>query len=484
MIINHNVFIDSETNIDKGGAMAIGDPMFRDPDSDDLTEMVYIPSALPIISNISIDSLMRHFDDGCFDKTSTSHIRHVVEVLCGESGMGGLLYQSVRNWLNGGVETAWLGFLDQLFASIYGLPRIYAESTVFNVSDAMLTADEVNEALVKEAWYKARFRDLMLALQAGGTVRGFRYAVQAVMYCDCDIYETWRYLKQDFKVGRLGYTIYNEVVICPYDKNVTEQQKELLLRILDRLKPAETVVTIDMNGLEAFKDREVRSISASSTYFEIIKTLTNSVDNSKLPSKSQMFADDFAYGYDAYLNLATGESTEVRKPLQSRTQEYSEYYTYDKSSAAQVVEVDYTTLNAKDEEMPEDNYSERESTTKWSAWMTFPIQDSPDNYPGGKYGRTPMKEPAVNKDGTPYIFEWDSQEAFEKWYGDDVIKNGGQVKGHQFRTKLSVSNTTTTYLPEMSLVTVEDFTNNMQVLPDVEPQDENVYSKTVMKGMQ
>lgn len=464
--------------------MVAGDPIYRSADSSDTTEMVYIPSALPIISTISIDSLLSHFDTGVFDKSPTSHIRHIVEVLCGEAGIGGLLYQSVRNWLNGGVETAWLGFLDQLFASIYGLPRIYEETTVFNVSDSMLTAEEVNEALVKEAWYKARFVDLMLALQAGGTVRGFRYAVQAVMYCDCDIYETWRYEKRDFKVGRLGYTLYNEVVICPYDKSVTEQQKELLLRILDRLKPAETVVTIDMNGLAAWTDRPVRSISASSTYFEIVKTLKNSVDNSKLASVDQMFGDDYAYGYDSYLKLATGESTEVRKPLQNRTQEYSEYYTYDKSSAAQVVDVAYTTINSKGEEMPEQDWSERETATKWSAWMTFPTQDSPDNYPGGKYGRTPMQAPAVNKDGTPYIFKYQSQDEFEKQYGDEVIKIGGQVRGHQFRTKLATSSTTTTYLPEMSLVTIADFTNNSQVLPDVEPQEKNTYSRTVLKGMQ
>lgn len=463
--------------------MAIGDPVYRSSTSQDLTEMVYIPSSLPIISSIAIDSLMQHFDDEYFDKSDTSHIRHLIEALCGASGLGQLLYDSVRAWLNGGVETAWLGFVDKLFASIYGLPRIYSETVAFNASDAMLTADEVNEVLVKEAWYKSRFVELMKALQAGGTVRGFRYATMAIMYCNCDIYETWRYKKEDFPVGRLGYTLYNEVVICPYSKTVTEQQKELLLRVLDRIKPADAVVTIDMNGLSAWTDRQVRSVCASSTYFEISKTLTNSVDNSKLPSKSTIFGDDYAYGYDAYLNLKTGEKTEVRKPIQNRSQEYSEYYVYDKSSVAQVSDVKYTKLSGN-EETAEQDWSVKKYETKFSAWQSFTTVDSPDNYPGGKYGRTPMLAPAVSKDGSPYIFDWTSQADYVKWKSDEVIKNGGEVKGNQFRVRLYQSTSATTYLPEMSLVTVNDASNKLQMLPEVEEDDTNEYNKTVLKNLQ
>lgn len=463
--------------------MAVGDP-FTGGDETRTDDMVFIPSSLPLISAIDTQSLMAHLDDLTYDKSPTSHIRHIIEVLCGESGFGQLLYQSVRDWLNGGVETAWLGFVDQLFASIYGLPRIYAESQPYNVSDAILTADEVSEALVKEAWYKARFVELMHALNSGGTVKGFRYAVMAVMYCDCDIYETWRYKKEDFPVGRLEYTLYNEVVICPYDKTVTEQQKELLLRVLDRLKPAETVVTIDVNGIEAYTHKPVRSVTASSSYFEIVKTLTNSVDNSKLPSAAQLFDADYAYGYDSQLKLAVGEKAEVRKAIQNRTQEYSEYYAYDKSTVSQIADVTYDILDLNGKQKTEKNFTSKTSTIQWSAWQSFAIADSPDNYPGGKFGRTPKRAPAVNKDGTDYIFEWQSQDEYESWKAEKILDNGGEVENGKFRLRLAVSVSATTYTPDMSLVSINDASNSVQNLPEVEPEKHNEYSLTVLRNRQ
>lgn len=460
--------------------MAVGDP-FNGGDRDSAEDMVFIPSSLPLVSSINLDSLMAHLDDNVYDKSPTSHLRHIIEVLCGKSGFGGLLYKSVRDWLNGGVETAWLGFVDQLFASIYGLPRIYKETTVFNVSDAILTADEVSEALVKEAWYKARFVELMHALNSGGTVKGFRYAVMAICYCDCDIYETWRYKKESFPVGRLGYTLYNEVVICPYNKEVTEQQKELLLRVLDRLKPSETVVTIDVNGIEAYKKKDIRSISASSSYFEVQKTLTNSVDNSKLASKVQMFGSNYAYGYDEFLRLGLGEETEVRKAIEDRTQEYSEYYVYDKSTVSQIASVDYQIVDMNGELAKEPDWTEKVSTVRWSAWQNIPLADCPENYPGGKFGRTPKRAPAVNKDGTEYIFDWNSQAEYEAWKEEQIVKAGGEVKNGQFRYRLSVSTVATTYTPDMSLVSVNDAYNSSQTLPDVQPQELNSYNKVVLR---
>jgi len=167
----------------------IGDPIDTSERKDN--NNVFVPSSPPIISNIDIRSLLAHFDTYVYDVSDTSHIRHVVEVLCGQPGLGQLLYQSVRDWLNGGVETAWLGFVDHLFEQIYGLPRIYQEKNNFNPSDAILTTEEEDKVLVKEAWYKSRFVELMRGLTSGGTLQGFHYIVNSLTYDDCDIYETW-----------------------------------------------------------------------------------------------------------------------------------------------------------------------------------------------------------------------------------------------------------------------------------------------------
>lgn len=455
--------------------MAVGDPWNS---SDGGTMNVFIPSSAPIVSSISTDSLMSHFDSDVYDKTDSSHIRHVVEALCGEAGMGQLLARSVRNWLDGGVHTAWLGFVDDLMDSVYGLPRTHSESTTFNPSDGLLTADEVDEALVKEGWYKERFMFLMKAFDAGGTVDGMRFACRAVCDCDCDVYETWR----TPDVGRTGAD--NEVVIRTYSSDVSERQRELLLRVVDRIRPAGTVVTVDTSGTEWFTGVSPRAVAASSTYFEIRRVLTNSVDNSKLPPAQDIFRDGMAYGYDSVRSMAVGESAEVRKAIANRTQEYTEYYVSTKSSTAQVQSVDYTVEDQNGDVSSEDDWIERESTIRWSSWTRFNVVDSPDNYPGGKYGRTPMRAPALNKDGSDYIFPYGSQDEYEAEESRRVVADGGEVNGHMYRIRLSVSTTTVRYTGDMSLMSVNDASASVQALPEIEPSKVNGYSRVTLRNMQ
>lgn len=447
--------------------------------------MVLVPSSLPIVSRLSIDSIMSSLDDYVFDKTENSHIRHIIEALCGECGMGELLRQSVNAWLNGGVETAWLTFVDRLFAQIYGLPRIYEETNNFEPTDAIVTTDEMSQILIKEAWYKARFVDLMRAMNCGGTVKGFKYAVHALTYDDCDLYETWRYNKMDFPVGRMNYTLYNEVVIAPYNKDYTPKQGELLLRVLDRIKPADCIVTLNNQGLEQSIAYDIRDISASSTYFEIVKHFTNTIDTSKLPPSEDIYGQVMPYGYDEMPNLDIGETVEVRNAVQNHTQEYYEYYVYDKSSTSQIQQVTYGTSTEDSlDVVPEDTWVEQTRTVKWSTWRHFEYADSPDNYPGGKYGQTPKQAPALAKDGSPYIFDWNSQEEYERTFGQQIIDEGGQVSGHTYRTILNVSTSSDTFLPEFSVISVNDAMDVVQLLPSKADPQTNVQTDSFHKGIQ
>jgi hypothetical protein len=278
------------------------------------------------------------------------------------------------------------------------------------------------------------------------------------------MYETWRYEKRDETVGRMQYLLRNEVVIVPDNKDITPQQKDLLLRVLDRIKPADVIVTIDTNGLASYKEDDLRDISASSSYFEIVKTLTNAVDSSKLPPPEYLF-DEIAYGYDANFNLNLGDQAEVRKSMDRRTQEYSEYYVYDKSNNTQIKNISYQSeyeSTTKDET----SFSEKTSSIQWSDWKQFDRIDSPDNFPGGKYGKTPLSAPALNKDGSSYTFQYDSQNEYELEQSKSIIAAGGQVSGHQYRMKSFSSSSDITYLPEMSLMSVNNSDGTLSMMPE------------------
>lgn len=436
--------------------------------------MVLVPTSMPVVSRLSIDSLMAHLDDYVYDKTESSHIRHLIEALCGECGMGELLNESVKAWLNSGVDTAWLTFVDRLLEQIYGLPRIWSETVKYDPAAAIVTTDEMSEILIKEAWYKARFVDLMRAFNCGGTVKGFKYAVHAMTYDDCDIYETWRYKHKNDGVGRLGYTMYNEVVIAPYNTDYTPKQGELLLRILDRIKPADTVVTLEPKGLAQYKEYKARNIAASSTYFEVVKHIRNSVDTNKLPSTEEIYGDVMPYGYSELPSLDVGKQVEARNAVNNHVQENFEYYVHDKSSMAGIESVEYYSSINGLEDMPEENWQEQVHDVRWSTWRHFDLADSPDNYPGGKYGITPKHAPALAKDGSAYIFDYNSQHEYEQEKSRQIIDAGGQVNGHDYRTILSRSAKSNIYLPEMALVSVNDAINSIQSLPTQSWQPRNI----------
>lgn len=101
---------------------------------------------------------------------------------------------------------------------------------------------------------------------------------------------------------------------------------------------------------------------------------------------------------------------------------------------------------------PEANFESFTNTAQYGPWQTYEIVDSPDNYPGGKFGRHRQSAPALNPDGTPYQFPWASQAAYVAFKSQLVISMGGQADTVRFR--LPISNSATSkevFLPEYSI---------------------------------
>jgi len=69
--------------------------------------------------------------------------------------------------------------------------------------------------------------------------------------------------------------------------------------------------------------------------------------------------------------------------------------------------------------------------TQWSAWTSFGLADSPDNYPSGKYpgdaSKYTLTVPPV------YIYAWPSQSAYISYLTNWILSQGGQVSGSLYR---------------------------------------------------
>lgn len=95
-----------------------------------------------------------------------------------------------------------------------------------------------------------------------------------------------------------------------------------------------------------------------------------------------------------------------------------------------------------------------------------------------------MRAPALNKDGSDYIFPYQSQSEYEEQEGARIRADGGEVEGHMYRIRLSVSTTTTRYTGDMSLMSVNDASNSVQALPEIEPSTVNKYNTVTLRNRQ
>lgn len=398
--------------------------------------------AWPSIGLASTSSLMAHFDEDVYDVSQTGHLYKFVSALTGGSGAGDLVKQSLIARSLQDIETTWFRDLDALFSTSMGIPRLQEEAYEYNSSD-VLTADMLNEMMVKDAWYRARLKNILSGLQEGGTAQGMRLLAQGVCSVDADIYEAWRWRDRDKRPGRIEQHSDREIIIVPHKASVSEREKEVLLHVTDRLKPADSIVTVQTGGLAIHKVVPIRSAASDSSYFEIRKQVTQYVDMSKVPAPEYL-ADELYEGQRLMYETKTGTTVEAKTAAFSTTQEFSRFYTYDPDNRYQIARAEYlakegTTYRA------ETPYNMIQSGQAFSSWKAVPIADSPDNYPGGRNGVHPMTYPAVNADGSDYVFAYSSQAEFLSEFTRAVEAMGGQVNGSVYRDLVSSTSSSSAF---------------------------------------
>jgi hypothetical protein len=85
----------------------------------------------------------------------------------------------------------------------------------------------------------------------------------------------------------------------------------------------------------------------------------------------------------------------------------------------------------------ENNYQTFDTTGQYTAPLPYAVADSPDNFPGGKYGIHPTVAPALNPDGTPYNFPWASQDAYVANQILEITFQGGLANETSYQLPLS-----------------------------------------------
>jgi hypothetical protein len=386
----------------------------------------------PLIVPRSTERRMDHFDEMIYTATKHTVLYQFVDALCGTTGAGSLVNEIFLARANQALDTIYFNELDFIFGRIHFLSRSPAESYPYTPMVDILTAKQWKEVQQKDTWYRERIREFFIACSLGGTPEGIRRCVHAAIGVDCDIYEVWRHkdsLGMGDYLGRSPVSSRSEVVITPHDKKELKPQETRLLRdMLAKIMPVETVVTIDLNGLSRSVPVKVAAATADSTYYEVQKMITPTPVMEQLPPPELLPIDLLSTEQWMY----SKDPTLAPYAAFNMTSEYGYHYLTG-TSQSPIDTVTYGTLQDDGSVVTESNFTVYQSDEKYTDTMLYELADSPDNFPGGKYGLTPSRAPALNAYGEAYTFAFLSQIDYITQRALEIVGLGGIANSNGYR---------------------------------------------------
>lgn len=390
-------------------------------------------ASFPLMPPKSTDLRMEHFDEASYSATPDTLLYKLIDAMCGDSGAGSLKKEIFIQRLSGALTGIYGSDLDYIFGNMHFLSRAPSESYPYDTMTGMLTSDQWDEVAVKDQWYRNRIREFFIACGQGGTADAIRQIVHAACSVDCEIFETWRYIDNfglTNNLGRAPVNARNEVVIKPHKDTLEPQERRLLRDMLDKVMPQDAIMTINTSGLAVASPIPIRSITADSTYYQVEKIVTPTPALADFPAPELLAID-----LDPTEKWLFKKSPELAPYAKFNiSQEYGYFYLVSGGRRSPIDSVQYGTLQADGVTVrPEPSFEWYEATGQFTAWQAYEKADSPDNYPGGKFGIHPRKAPALNPDQSVYLFRYGSQEAYIAEKKADVIAAGGFADNQRYR---------------------------------------------------
>ena len=300
--------------------------------------------------------------------------------------------------------------------------------------------------------------------------------------------------------GRVRNTVRprNEVVIKPHKSTLSSVENRNLRELLGRMLPVDTIITVDLNGLSVSTPLPVSGAASDSCYYEVIKQISPSPLVSQLPDPeflpidllpteqwllksptAELDSGGNPTGYAKHppargpfsdlMNVITGVGKIVsdvmvptsKNPVNKQeapyaafmqSAQYSYYYLAGGGKRSPIDSVTYGTLQADGSVTREINFQTYQQNSTYADWTPYDKADSPDNYPGGRFGQHPMQAPAINPDGTVYVFPYTSQSAFVSEMITKIQAQGGMADQSRYRLPILKPKTSVyTYYPEYAV---------------------------------
>lgn len=267
-----------------------------------------------LIPDAPTSTQLRNFPEEVYDLRDTSTLVRLMKVLLGDAGAGQLRKRALVTRLEAYLAGAKFFDLDRFYGALFGALRSPSESLDINPMQDVATPDEWDALLSADAAYRERISNLAKAINMGGTIPGLRRAAEAIVQAPVDIYESWQlldaydgflnpdpatwdevqathstwnfFLSTDtwnsvegaITVGRTGTLSRSEIVVRPKKSYASTpgheydfpQDENALIRVLQHLRPAGTIVTVDPTVGNPHLLTPISGLQADSEFWEVV----------------------------------------------------------------------------------------------------------------------------------------------------------------------------------------------------------------------
>lgn len=191
--------------------------------------------------------------------------------------------------------------------------------------------------------------------------------------------------------------------------SLSYSRRRAIYQAVNRLKPANTICTVDERGMAVRKVVVVRHAASPSEYFEIRKYVT-AVDPPKAPPSERYFwvKDGVEMEAPTFAHLSSMES---------------QWSLNDSVTNVDAFEIGQDGIEKR---LPS---AMNNPDQVWGPWREVGLADSPDNYPNGKFSADASR---YDKDGQ-YVFSWSNQQEYVEWLQGSIEILGGDWAGNRYR---------------------------------------------------
>ena len=271
--------------------------MVDTPDLLDAQGLTYLPQTTGLAEGTNLvlapqrsQDRLAHLPDDLYDLSAESHLSRLIKPLLGDTGMGRLQQAGTLARLQHSLAGTRFFDLDHFYGALFGLQRRRDEVLDVDPYRDVLTDDQWSEVAIKDDSYRSRISQFAQAIGYGATPTGMELMAEALLNCDVDIYENfvlsdratkswgdveslgtwgdlesyrWDGLESATDPSVLGTFDRSVFVVVP-KRDITEEERYDVVRVLSRLKPANSVLRVNPLGQPNLVNVPIRHVSSDS----------------------------------------------------------------------------------------------------------------------------------------------------------------------------------------------------------------------------